>query len=178
MGPRGPAPGRCEPYKYPAGGGIHVLGIDASPVGTFHGILRLIIPTEAFNHMVGAAARRYPLEACGIMMGRVSGAVGRVEYVRELRNIVGRPGSFWFSEREWMEEILRGNELGYEYIGLFHSHDRDVALPSLSDRQRMLECPGEVWLILAYRPGRPPSATAWRVDDWGSSIIRVEVEVV
>jgi len=70
-----------------------------------------------------------------------------------LRNVLRSRESFWFDEGEWMRVVIRGRGEGLEYIGLYHTHPGRSPVPSLSDRHRMLECPGEVWLIVGFEPG-------------------------
>ena len=76
-----------------------------------------------------------------------------------------------------MSSILEAKSRDLEYIGIFHSHTRDSPIPSLADRHRMLECPEEVWVIISYTPQTGARATAWRIDDWGSSIMKLALIV-
>jgi len=145
--------------------------------GAIERVYRLVIPRAVLDAIVRIARERSPREACGVLMGRVSEGVARIEAIEELENVLGAEDAFWFDVREWMEKIIKWRKRGMEYIGLFHSHVRGSAYPSLSDRERMLECPGEVWLIVALQGGEP-EFTAWRIDDFGSSIMKLSLEVI
>jgi len=138
-------------------------------------IYSVLLPRQVVDFIVKIIADKFPIEACGILMGEIKGETARVTYVDELRNILASSKAFWFSELEWMEKIIQGRKRGYQYIGLFHSHNRENPLPSLNDRHRMMECPGEVWLIIAYKPGLEPKLAAWRIDDWGNSILKLKI---
>jgi len=138
-------------------------------------IYEIVLPRRIVSRIIDIIEESFPIEACGILLGTIKGKVARVEHVESLDNILGSSRAFWFDERDWMQKIIEGKRKGYRYIGLFHSHFREDAIPSLSDRHRMLECPGEVWLIVAYKPGMKPSFTAWRIDDWGSSILKLKI---
>jgi len=150
------------------------LGVSVQP---YEKIYLLRIPRHVLEEMLKHARREYPIEACGVLLGSVKGGVGTALKAVPLKNLLASSRAFWFDVREWMRVIINSRKEGLEYIGLYHTHARDEPLPSLSDRHRMLEAPGEVWLILAVRPGQEPRMAAYRIDDYGSSIMRVPVEV-
>jgi len=147
-------------------------------VAPYDRVYRLLVPRAIVEEIVRHVEEEYPVEACGVLLGSVRGGAAVVRRVRRLRNILASSTAFWFDVREWMATIIDARRAGMEYIGLYHSHNREQPLPSLSDQHRMLECPGEVWLIVAYRPGHEPRLAAYRVDDYGSGIARVAVEVL
>ncbi|MCD6357448.1 MAG: M67 family metallopeptidase [Thermoproteales archaeon] len=150
------------------------LGVSVQP---YERIYLLRIPQRILDEILEHARREYPIEACGVLLGSIAGGVGTASRAVPLRNLLASSKAFWFDVREWMQVIIDSRREGLEYIGLYHTHARDEPLPSLSDRHRMLEAPGEIWLILALRPGREPKMAAYRIDDYGSSIMRVPVEV-
>lgn len=137
----------------------------------------MVVPESVLSEILGHVRDEYPIEACGILLGTIEGERGVVRRARRMKNLLASSSAFWFDVREWMAAILGARREGLGYIGLYHSHGREQPLPSLSDRHRMLECPGEVWLIVAYLPDREPRLAAYRVDDFGSAITRVEVKI-
>ncbi|MEM2677744.1 MAG: M67 family metallopeptidase [Thermofilaceae archaeon] len=141
-------------------------------------IYELVIRKGVFEEILSHVKEEYPIEACGILLGHVREGKGFAERAKRLRNILASNTSFWFDVREWMSAILDARKEGLSYIGLYHSHGREQPLPSLSDQHRMLECPGEVWLIVAYIPDSEPKAAAYRIDDFGSAIARVPVRII
>lgn len=151
------------------------LGVSVQP---YERIYLLRIPRRVLGEVVEHVERECPIEACGVLVGSISEGVGTALRAVPLKNLLASSRAFWFDVREWMKAILDSQREGLEYIGLYHSHARDEPLPSLSDRHRMLEAPGEVWLILALRPGGELRMAAYRIDDYGSSIMRVPVEVL
>lgn len=153
--------------------------MDIAPsVQPFEMVHELIIRKEIFENIIEHVKEEYPIEACGILLGRIKEGQAIVEGSRRLKNILASNTSFWFDVREWIGAILSAKREGLDYIGLYHSHNREQPLPSLSDRHRMMECPGEIWLIVAYMPHRKPRAAAYRIDDYGSAITRVPVLIV
>lgn len=153
--------------------------MDVAPsIQPFERVYELVIRKGVFEEIVRHVREEYPIEACGILLGKIEGGRATVERSRRLRNVLASNTAFWFDVREWMEAILSARREGFDYIGLYHSHNREQPLPSLSDRHRMMECPGEIWLIVAYTPNHEPRAAAYRIDDYGSAITRVLVQVV
>ncbi|MEM0458546.1 MAG: M67 family metallopeptidase [Thermofilaceae archaeon] len=153
--------------------------MDVSPsVQPFERIYELVIRKGVFEEILSHVKEEYPIEACGILLGHVREGKGFAERAKRLRNILASNTSFWFDVREWMSAILDARREGLSYIGLYHSHGREKPLPSLSDQHRMLECPGEVWLIVAYTPDSEPKVAAYRIDDFGSAIARVPVRII
>lgn len=138
-------------------------------------VYKVILPKSVADAIIDHVRREYPIEACGALFGHVAGGSCSIIKTVPLRNILASSTSFWFDIREWMRVIIDAGKVGLEYIGLYHSHARDEPLPSLSDRHRMMECPGECWLIVAYKPGYPAKFAAYRIDDYGSSITSIPV---
>ncbi|RLE70509.1 MAG: hypothetical protein DRJ43_01885 [Thermoprotei archaeon] len=150
------------------------MGVSIQP---FERVYRLVIRREAYDYMLREAEREYPIEACGVLAGSIAGGVAVVEEAASMKNLLASNRAFWFDAKEWMRLIMEFESRGLEYIGLYHTHDRPEPLLSLSDRHRMLECPGEVWVVIAYRPHHKPRIAAYRIDDYGSSILRLPVVV-
>lgn len=138
---------------------------------------RVKITVQAWRRMIEIVREKYPVEACGALFGSVHREVARVSAVEELENVLSSPEAFWFDVRDWMNAIIRHRNAGREYLGLFHSHRREQPLLSLSDRQRMLECPGEIWVIVAYKPGAEPKAAAWVIKGYGQGLAQLPVEI-
>ncbi len=109
------------------------------------GILEKIVP-------------RGDLEEAGALLGTVSGGEA---VVSEAVPLAWGVGGFRVDPVKWMRTVLDGEERGLEYIGMYHTHVRGRARPSPLDVRYMMECPGEVWLIVT-----PEEARAWV---WGGS---------
>jgi len=136
-------------------------------------VLRL--SREAYLDLYHHISEKYPLEACGILLGKIENGIAIVTRILPLRNIKESRTEFWIDEKEWIEKILEAQKQGLEYIGLYHSHPDAEPLPSPSDRHKMLECPGEVWLIVGYSPSGINMA-AYRVGDDGYSLLSLRVQ--
>ncbi len=138
----------------------------------------LKIPKFLFKEIIGLIKMRYPVEACGVLLGKVKGSTAEVNRVKELMNLLGSSTGFWFDVKEWMKVILEGKELGLDYIGIFHSHNRNEPKPSPQDMERMVECPGEIWLILSFKPRGAYKVAAWSIAGYDLATRSIRVKVV
>lgn len=74
---------------------------------------------------------------------------------------------------EWMENILDRQKKGLSYVGIAHLHLSKTIKPSPLDIRFMMECPGEVWLIVSI-PLRKITAWTWSEGD----LINIKVRCV
>lgn len=137
--------------------------------------LLLVLTNEVFNHIIEEAKRAYPSETCGIMGGTLKDEEIVVSYTRKLFNISTEKSKFWFNELDWIQEVISLTSHGLEYIGLYHSHPNSKPIPSLNDLERMVECPGEIWLILSYIQPNVTSLGAWVIPKFNSGLMRIPV---
>jgi proteasome lid subunit RPN8/RPN11 len=97
--------------------------------------------------MLGAAARAFPLECCGLIEGiRIRGG-WCVTALHETANLAEDPTRRFLIDPQRQFDLiraLRGRET--RIIGCFHSHPEGPALPSATDRAQALE-DDFLWLI-------------------------------
>lgn len=137
----------------------------------------LVLRRSTLDELKSIVEKEYPLEVCGVLAGKIVDKRAFVEEYKILENILESSTRFWFDERKWMETVCEFKRKGLEYIGLFHSHPDGSVLPSLADRHRMMECPGEIWLILAYSPKKGFDICAWVISDYISSFSKVNLVI-
>lgn len=139
----------------------------------------LMLTSKTFERIVKEVKQSYPKEACGIMGGVIKDGRIIVSYTSKLSNVFSEEGKFWFSELDWMHKVASLISHGLNYIGLYHSHPDSTPTPSLNDLERMIECPGEIWLILSYTPSNSLSLSirAWTIPDFNSGLMRIPVVV-
>lgn len=135
----------------------------------------VVISRETYTRIIRVVEESYPIEACGVLGGYVRGSRAYAVRIAKLRNILGSTKNFWFDVKEWMDSILNIRRDGYEYIGIFHSHSGGAPIPSMSDQERMIECPEEIWLIISYVPEKDASLSAWRIEDTGLGLSKLRV---
>lgn len=121
------------------------------------GALRTIILTQA--------ADGYPLEVCGVLLGRKVLGVRSVEAVVPVQN--REPESPRVRYQIAPEDLIRiqreAREAGREILGYYHSHPDHPARPSETDRQLAAwgVSDGVVHLIVGVEGGRTVETTAW-----------------
>ena len=107
---------------------------------------RLRIRRELINRIIREAEEAYPDEVIGVLLGR---CIGEEYEVLEAVRLGKARGRFTLDDARWLRAALSGRERGLEYLGVYHSHPDGSARPSGADLHVMLQCPGEVWLIVA-----------------------------
>ena len=122
--------------------------------------------------------KSYPYEVCGVMMGRSFNDGFIVLKAQQMEGLSRHKWAFEINIREWMTIIREGRREGYRYIGLYHSHPDAQPIPSNADIHRMLECPGEIWLIVSiFREGKVKMA-AYTMPSASSALARIPIEIV
>lgn len=136
---------------------------------------KLIIPIRLLRQVIKEAKTAYPLESFGVLLGDIDGCSYLVRRISPLRRGLTARDFFILDLNEWMEAILSGRHEGLSYIGLYHSHPNASSLPSNPDIHRMMECPGEVWLIVALSSKGEVNYAAYTLATPTLALLRVEV---
>lgn len=92
-------------------------------------IEKLFLTRSHWNAMRRHAARRAPLEACGLLAGKEA----RVEAVYGMRNAARSPLRFRMEARAQWRAFRRIEDLGLELVGIYHSHPNGPDKPSPTD---------------------------------------------
>ncbi len=119
---------------------------------------------EALADIRREAARAYPFEACGALLG---GGDGHVSEATALANVEGeRPRTrFSVSPTDYLAVEEAAEARGLRLLGFWHSHPDHPAHPSATDRQ--FAWPGLLTVVVAVQAGRPAEVTVWQVQDGG-----------
>lgn len=117
------------------------------------------IAAAALSSIRESAARAYPHEGCGALLGRD----GEITEVVSLPNReADRPRTrFSVSAADYMAVEERADARGLRLVGFWHSHPDHPARPSPTDREFAWE--GLLTLVAAVEGGRPGALTAWEV---------------
>jgi proteasome lid subunit RPN8/RPN11 len=111
---------------------------------------------EAIRH---EAARAYPHEGCGALLGR-PGEIG--ETLALPNEEKGSPRTrFTVSPRDYLTTEAAADARGLSLLGFWHSHPDHPARPSATDRA--YAWPGLLTLVIAVASGAPGELTAWDV---------------
>jgi len=104
------------------------------------------------------AARAYPHEGCGALLGP---ALGEVHETLPLPNRdEGSPRTrFSVSPRDYMAVESEADSRGVRLLGFWHSHPDHPARPSATDRRYAWE--GLLTVVIAVEGGAPRDITVW-----------------
>jgi proteasome lid subunit RPN8/RPN11 len=107
------------------------------------------------------AARGYPHEACGALLGPDPGSI--VETIPIPNRETEQPRRrFTVSPMDYLVVEGAADARGLKLVGFWHSHPDHPARPSETDRQ--YAWPGLLTLVIAVERGEPKALTAWAVD--------------
>ncbi|MBU4374068.1 MAG: M67 family metallopeptidase [Euryarchaeota archaeon] len=87
-----------------------------------------------------------PYEACGVLVGTISGSTALVEKALHVTNVKRTRTSFELDPKEHYGAWNDAEKNGKEIVGVYHTHPVSSAVPSLWDRETMQNVPG-VWVI-------------------------------
>ena len=87
-----------------------------------------------------------PYEACGVLIGTISGSAALVEKALPITNAKRTRRSFELDPKEHYDAWNEALKSGKEIVGVYHTHPVSTAYPSLWDRETM-ENDTSVWLI-------------------------------
>lgn len=107
------------------------------------------------------ACSRYPLEACGLLLGRSTGARVTVVDVRLARNLVPARDRYELDPLDHLDAEEHAREHGLEVVGVWHSHPDHPAVPSESDRAGAWE--GWSYAIVSVNADEVLALRSWRL---------------
>ena len=87
-----------------------------------------------------------PYEACGVLVGTIDGDMVVVEKAVPIINSNRTTRSFELEPKEFYNAWNDAEKNGKEIVGVYHTHPRSSAVPSMWDRETMENDQG-VWLI-------------------------------
>ncbi len=133
--------------------------MDAPPVRA------LLLPAEAAALMRREAERIWPLEACGLLIGKVEGDRWLADEARAVANLNTERAAdrFELDPAAWraIDRELAGTPR--EIIGVWHSHPDCPAKPSPTDLAAAWE--GLAYPIVSVRQGKAQEIRAWHLDE-------------
>jgi len=134
------------------------------------------ISQSAMQSMHDSASLHYPLEACGLLLGRSSAHGWKIDEAREVANLnteraadrfILDPQAYQATDRE-----LAGS--GREIIGIYHSHPDCPARPSPTDLSAAWE--GFAYIIVSTCQGKPADTRCWAVNGSGDRFAAVGMD--
>jgi proteasome lid subunit RPN8/RPN11 len=112
----------------------------------------------ALDAIRAEAARAYPHEACGALIGPSPAEVAEA-LVLPNRETARARTRFTISPADYLRAETAADARGAQLVGFWHSHPDHPARPSASDREHAWE--GLLTLVVAVERGRPAQISAW-----------------
>lgn len=111
------------------------------------------------------AKSTYPYECCGFIYGTDDGENRSVHHVEKASN--SRDGDqrrrFEISVEEYLHAERQAAHLGYDLIGIYHSHPDHPSEPSEHDRNQAV--PFFSYVIASVKNGTPGTTQSWRLQE-------------
>jgi [CysO sulfur-carrier protein]-S-L-cysteine hydrolase len=129
----------------------------------------LAFTNRAFAEMIGHAYDGYPLEACGLLVGKGTHVHRFVACTNEAASarIYAIPG------KELLRAEREAEAEGLEIIGVFHSHTHSEPYPSPTD---VAQAPDPTWhYVIVSLKRQAPETRSYRIVDGDISEERVAV---
>lgn len=131
----------------------------------------LSLPAHLFDQIVRHAYAEHPVEACGVVLGRVDGPASRW---LPLPNAAGRTDYYEVDSAALLRLSLDLEAAGEEVKVVCHSHTSTRAYPSKTDIDLAAE-PQAHYLIVSTRDPAP-EVRAYRIND--GEVVEDELHVV
>jgi proteasome lid subunit RPN8/RPN11 len=130
---------------------------------------------EARAEIRAHAAKEYPYECCGAMLGRAAGGVKEVTALRPLVNEheEGHERRFLISADAMFRVEKEARESGLSVVGFYHSHPDHPSRPSEYDRE--WAWPFYSYIIISVERGDPAAMTSWTIADEDSPFEAEEI---
>jgi proteasome lid subunit RPN8/RPN11 len=119
----------------------------------------LVFPAQAYAEMIGDAYDGYPLEACGLLVGK--GA--RVHRFVACTNEAASARVYAIPGKELLRAEMAAEDDGLAIIGVFHSHTHSEPYPSPTD---VAQAPDPDWFYVIVSLKRDaPEPRCYRIVD-------------
>ena len=129
---------------------------------------------EAADAIRREAARAYPAEGCGALLGPAEAAVSEILPLANTEDSSPRT-RFTVSPQDYLAVEDRADERGLKLLGFWHSHPDHPARPSPTDRA--YAWPGLLTLVIGVERGDPGEMTAWDVPGQEEPFRQLDLEI-
>ena len=119
----------------------------------------LLVPRAALIAMIGHAYDGYPLESCGLLVGRGS----RVSRFVPCTNVAASAKVYTVDPLEHLRAERAAEDEGLEVIGVVHSHTHSEPYPSPTD---VAQAPDSAWhYVIVGLKREAPETRSYRIVD-------------
>jgi [CysO sulfur-carrier protein]-S-L-cysteine hydrolase len=121
----------------------------------------LVFSSASFASMIGHMYDGYPLEACGLLVGRDN----RVDRFVPCTNVAASARVYTIDPREHLHAERAADEAGIEVIGVVHSHTHSEPYPSPTD---VAQAPDPNWhYVIVSLKREAPETRSYHIVDGG-----------
>ena len=136
---------------------------------------RVRLAPEAAEAIRKEAARAYPAEGCGALLGPAETAVSETVPLPNVEESAPRT-RFTVSPIDYLAAEDGADARGLKLLGFWHSHPDHPARPSPTDRA--YAWPGLLTLVIGVAQGDPGEMTAWDVPGHEEPFRQLDLEIV
>lgn len=129
---------------------------------------------EAAEAIRREAARAYPAEGCGALLGPAEAAVSEILPLANTEASSPRT-RFTVSPLDYIAVEDRADSRGLKLLGFWHSHPDHPARPSATDR--IHAWPGLLTVVIGVERGDPGEMTAWDVPGQEEPFRQLDLEI-
>lgn len=133
------------------------------------------IPSSCMQAITEQAERGYPLEICGLLVGKVTADGWDIHEARQVTNLNSERAADRFqldpAGYQAVDKQLRGS--GLEIIGVYHSHPDCPAKPSPTDLESAWD--GFAYPIISICNGQSADFRCWSLNNSGTAFQHIKV---
>lgn len=124
----------------------------------------LHLPAELRGEIAGWAESGYPLESCGLLIGRAAEERIEVERVARAKNLNENRAAdrYQVDPDDWLAADDAARRAGLEIVGIWHTHPDCPSRPSATDLEAAWE--GYSYLIVGVTGEGDVDFHSWRLD--------------
>ena len=114
----------------------------------------LKIRKEHLDERFGQPKKCYPIEACGILVGKIVEGDRVVHKVYHTRNVLASSSAYQIDPQEQLRVFEEAESQGLEVLGFYHSHPFLDSYWSEIDEQASKHWTGYLYLIISLKTGK------------------------
>lgn len=116
--------------------------------------MQVLLEQADYEKMIAYAEKQAPIEACGLLGGRIEGDVKIIKKVFYLTNTDHSPEHFSLDPQEQFAVVRELRAEGWVLLGNWHSHPASPSRPSEEDKRLAFD-PRASYLILSLAAEKP-----------------------
>ena len=136
--------------------------------------MQVLLEQADYEKMIAYAEKQAPIEACGLLGGRIEEDVKIVKKVFYLTNTDHSPEHFSLAPQEQFAVVRELRAEGWVLLGNWHSHPASPSRPSEEDKRLAFD-PRASYLILSLAAEKPV-LHSFRVDS-EKKVTREELQI-